>query len=195
MLYFYDLRTSHYPTYLNSFDGLGGECAGITDYNGMYLVAVYHNRSNIRFYLFDSNFVKVGEKNWPTANLKNQNNQTISWPDSNNKKNYEAISLIKEQASNTATPSYYMIMYYNKTNGLGVSIYNSIDVFSISDLTANLSTDLNIKMIDRIEVTRSTTNKNGFRYSGGLHIVGPNYIEFFSTQGLVKNSTLIDRYR
>lgn len=179
ILRFYSLDNPTSPALLGEFPEYGGVCAGITDYNGMYLVAIQQTRASMRFCLFDNQFNLVRETTWYSADQDKSN----WYPSQNWQGNkYECMSLIKEQQSNSTAPVYYMIMYNYDLE--------SIDVFTLSD--PNLTTGIDIQMINRINIY---PHKKGFRMSGGIHVEETDRIRFFSTPKFVRNKTLINIFK
>jgi hypothetical protein len=186
---FYSVSDPTNPIYLTSVS-LEGECAGITEYQGKYLVAIYGNtRNTIRFLTINkSTLEKSSVLKWE-ADSQDKSNWTPykTWQGANGTF-YENMSLIKEQANSSTTPNYYIFMYHNNPD--------AIDVYSLSGLDFINLNPPNIQMIKRIEVsTPSVPVDNGFRAGGGVYISNPNRLTFFSTRMRLVNKTRINIYK
>ncbi len=170
-LCFYSLSNPTSPSLIGSYTTALGNayCAGITEYNGSYLVAHYYSRSGyVRFYRFDNTFNKIAEKTWRATNQDKSDWYPLSdWPDDTY--NYESMNLIK------TTAGYFIIMYHSS---------NSVDVYSLND--PGLSSDLDIDMVYRLSCDPYNT---GFRYAAGMEITDSENIRFFSTLKHVYSST------
>jgi hypothetical protein len=99
---------------------------------------------------------------------------------------YENMSLIKEQASCSATPKYYLLMYHNDPE--------AIDVYSLNGLDFNNATPPDIQMVRRVSVRKPWLLSSGFRIGGGMYIENSWSIRFFSTEKGIANKTYINIY-
>lgn len=181
------------PRLLNSIP-YPGECAGITEYNGNYLVALYGDRSTIRFYLLSMDSLKIKKDlnrekivEWKAQNQDKRNWTPLNTWQGDGGQYYENMSLIKEQANSSATPAYYVIMYHNGPE--------AIDIYSLSGLDFDNLNPPNIQMIKRVEVSKPWWLRNGFRAGGGVYITSPYQLTFFSTRMRLVNKTRINIYR
>lgn len=192
---FYSVKDPINPRYLDSIP-YKGECAGITEFNGNYLLALFGDRSTITFYLLSSDSLKI---------IKNLNTEKkIEWKEGNQDKSnwtpyktwqgteqhYENMSLIKEQANCSATPRYYLLMYHNDPEAIDVYALSGLDFNNI-----NPPSPPNIQMIRRIEVTTPGLVNSGFRSGGGMYIESPLSLIFFSTRKRIVNRTRINIYK
>ncbi len=163
-LCFYNLEDPTSPTLAGSFTVSGisnAICAGITEYDGNYLVAQYYSRSGyVRFFLLDSSFDKITSKTWraPNDTIKTDWYPLNDWP--NDTYNYESMNLVK-------TDSGYFMLMYHSTNG--------IDVYSIND--PSLTTDLDLNMVYRLSCS---PYGKGFRYGAGMTITDSENVRFYS---------------
>jgi hypothetical protein len=96
------------------------------------------------------------------------------------------MSLIKEQASCSATPKYYLLMYHNDPE--------AIDVYSLNGLDFNNATPPDIQMVRRVSVRKPWLLSSGFRIGGGMYIENSWSIRFFSTEKGIANKTYINIY-
>jgi hypothetical protein len=181
---FYALNNPVQPVLSGSYatDGSSIICAGLTDYNDKYLLALYCGREGrIKFYHFDKSFNNTGEKTWSATNQNRENWYPVNeWQDG--KQHYENMSLLKVMEDSLTTPKYYLFMYHNNPE--------AIDVFSLSE--PDLTSDLDVQMIYRIKV--SPKIGSGFRMGGGLYIADENEIQIFSPQKHITGKTLINRF-
>lgn len=177
----YDLKQSPFQPLLKAeLNNAGGIGTGITEYNNNYLVATYTGRAGeIIFRLFDKSFNLIEENIWDVTN-QNKNNwfPFNNWQDKPGKNIYENINLIREQASPSSRPNYYLIMYCTDPERL--------DIFSLRMNGLDLK-DIDIQMINAKEM--KDPGGGGFRMGAGLAITDDNKrVRFFSTRKHIHSS-------
>jgi hypothetical protein len=189
---FYSLKDPTNPRYLDSIPYMG-QCAGITEFNGNYLVALFGDRSTIRFYQLSMDSLRLIKNEdeeeeivWNALAPADKSNWTPykTWQGTDT--HYENMSLIKEQASCSATPKYYLLMYHNDPE--------AIDVYSLNGLDFNNATPPDIQMVRRVSVRKPWLLSSGFRIGGGMYIENSWSIRFFSTEKGIANKTYINIY-
>ncbi len=191
---FYSIKDPANPRYLDSIPYMG-QCVGITEYQGNYLVALFgdeYGRDVIKFYQLSTGSLKLiknvsgkEEIKWKEQ-YQDKNNWTPYKTWQGTDKHYENMSLIKEQARLCAIPKYYLLMYHNDPE--------AIDVYSLNGLDFNSLNPPDIQMIRRIKVNKPWLINSGFRNGGGMYIEGPYCLRFFSTEKRIFNKTYINVY-
>lgn len=186
---FYSLKDPTNPRYLDSIPYMG-QCAGLTEYEGNYLVALYgsdYNRNIIRFVFLDNSLKKIKDIIWNAQAPADKSNWTPykTWQGTDT--HYENMSLIKEQASPSAIPKYYLLMYHNDPE--------AIDVYSLNGLDFNNANPPDIQMVRRVSVRKPWLLSSGFRIGGGMYIENSWKIRFFSTEKGIANKTYINIYK